>query len=41
MSASYRVLYRDHQMFPSFSHIEKTYKVIAQVDVRPYIRFPF
>lgn len=32
----------NHIMFPSFNHIEKTYKVIAQVDARlTYIRFPF
>lgn len=32
----------NHKMFLSFNHIEKTYKVIAQVDVRlTYNRFPF
>lgn len=32
----------NHKTFPSFNHIEKTYKVIAQVDVRlTYTRFPF
>lgn len=30
----------NYKMFPSFNHIEKTYKVIAQVDVRlMYDRF--
>lgn len=32
----------NHKMFPSFNHIEKTYKVIAHVDVRlTYNQIPF